>query len=299
MASIQNFFIRLFLKSVVKKDKIATASIGSTRRSLEKLTGMSLMPKGVTFEKIEYNGIKAEWTTPSNLKNPGVVLYFHGGGYVSGSIKTHRALVGRIALASKTRCLSVEYRLAPEHPFPAGLDDAIEIYHWLIKQNFDPKKIVLAGDSAGGGLVIAALLRLRDEKAPLPAAGVCMSPWLDLEVTGESATRLADKDLMVPASGLKAFGLLYTKRENLQHPYVSPVFADPTGLPPLFIQVSDYETLLDDTMRFEKKAKAAGATVEVEIWKKMSHVWQAYGPILPEAMRAIKKLGEYIETKTK
>jgi acetyl esterase/lipase len=298
MASIQNFFIRLFLKQVVKKDKIATASVRSTRRGLEKLTELSLMPKGVVFEKAEHNGINLEWAIPSNLKNLGVVLYFHGGGYVSGSIKTHRALVGRIAKASKTKCLSVDYRLAPEHPFPAAVDDAVEVYHWLIKQGFAPSKIVLAGDSAGGGLTISTLLRLRDENAPKPAAGICLSPWLDLEVTGESATHLADKDLMVPAAGLKAFGLLYATTANICNPYASPIFADLAGLPPLYIQVSDYEVLFDDTTRFEKKAKAAGVIVKVEIWNKMSHVWQAYAPLLPEALRAIKKLGEYIASKT-
>lgn len=277
---------------------MAVVSIRSIRKSLEKLTSMSKLPKGVKYEKVECDGVIAEWATPDNIENPGVVLYFHGGGYVAGSIKTHRGLVGGIASKSKTKCLSVEYRLAPENPFPAGLDDTIKTYHWLLKQGYDNKKIVIAGDSAGGGLALATLMKLKDEKSPQPAAGALLSPWLDLECTGDSAIRLADKDLMVTAPALKTFGLHYAK-ENLRHPYASLLYADPTGLPPIFIQVSDSEVLYDDTTRFEKTAKAASVTVEIEVWKNMVHVWQAYGPILPEAMKAIKKLGEYINSKTK
>jgi len=299
MASIQNVFIRLFLKVVVKKKKMEVVSIRSIRKSLDKLTSLSRLPKGVKYEEINCDGVSAEWTIPDNLQNKGVVIYLHGGGYVSGSIKTHQALVGAIARASKTKCLSVEYGLAPENPFPVGLDNAVTVYNWLLKQGYDNKKIVIAGDSAGGGLTVATLLKLRDEKAPQPAAGVCLSPWLDLECTGNSATTLADKDPMVTAPVLKRFGLLYTTRQNLRHPYTSPLYADLTGLPPLFIQVSDSEVLYDDTTRFEQKAKAAGVTIEVEVWKKMVHVWQAYIPMLPEALKAIKKLGVYIDGKTK
>ena len=270
-----------------------------TRNSLEKLSGMAKLPKGVHYEKVEFDGISAEWCTPDNLKNTGVILYFHGGGYVAGSIRTHRGTTGRLAQASKTKCLSVEYSLAPEKPFPAGLDDAIKAYQWLLKQGFDSKKIVISGDSAGGGLSVATLLRLRDEKFPMPAAGVLMSPWLDLECTGESATTLADKDPMVVPGALREMGLFYTTKDNLRHPYTSPLYADLKGLPPFYIQASSSEVLYDDTTRFEKKLKEAGVVCEVEYWKNMMHVWQAYAPILPEAQKAINKLGEYIEQKTR
>lgn len=299
MASIPNFFIRLFLRATVKKNKLHLVSIRSVRKSLEKLTALAPLPKNVEYTPVNCDGVPAEWTIAKNVNTDGVVLYLHGGGYVSGSIKTHRGLVGGLSMTSQTKCLSVDYRLAPEHPFPAGLDDAIKVYHWLLKQGVDPKKIVIAGDSAGGGLTMATLLRLRDENAPLPAAGVCLSPWLDLECTGDSATTLATKDLMIPVAGLKKFGMEYAHKENINHPYASPINANPTGLPPLFIQVSNWEILLDDTLRFEKKAKAAGVKVEVEIWEKMTHVWQAYGTFLPEAKQAVKKLGAYIYTKTK
>jgi len=298
MASIQNFFVRLFLRVVVKKKKLHLVSVRALRHSLERLTQFSKIPKGVKFETTEYEGISIEWTIPDNLENPGVVIYLHGGGYVSGSIKTHRGLVGGLAKRSKTKCLSVEYRLAPEYPFPAGLDDVIKIYHWLLKQGYDHTKIVIAGDSAGGGLTIATLTRLKDEKAPLPAAGVCLSPWLDLECTDDLQIELEKKDPMLSIAALRAYGKQYAKN-NLQHPYASLLYSYPTGLPPLFIQVSDSEVLYRDTVRYEKIAKAAGVQIEVEVWNNMVHVWQAYGPILPEAMQAIKKLGNYIAAKTK
>ncbi len=299
MASIQNFFIKLFLKVVVDKKRQVGMPVVVTRKSLEKLSGMAKLPKGVKYEKVEFDGIAAEWSIPDNLKNPGVILYLHGGGYVAGSIRTHRGTTGRLAHASKTKCLSVEYSLAPEKPFPAGLDDAIKAYHWLLKQGFDNKKIVISGDSAGGGLAVATMLRLRNENAPQPAAGVLMSPWLDLECTGESALTLANADPMVVPEALREMGLFYTSKDKLRDSLVSPLYADLKGLPPMFIQASSSEVLYDDTTRFEKKLKEAGVQVDVEIWKKMVHVWQAYAPILPEAMKAIEKLGLYIENKTK
>ena len=259
---------------------------------------MSPIPKGVEYNDVNCEGVPCQWAVPNNIKTQGVVMYLHGGGYVSGSIATHKGLVGAISKAAQTKCISVDYRLAPENPFPAGLDDAIKVYNWLLKQGCDHKKIVIAGDSAGGGLTMATLMRLKDEKTPLPAAGICLSPWLDLECTGEKQTALEKKDPMIPIAGLRAFGLKYAN-DSLRHPYASLLYADPTGLPPIFIQVSDSEVLYDDTLRFEKKAKAAGVKIEIEVWKNMVHVWQAYGPILPEAIKAIKKMGEYIYSYTK
>ena len=255
MASIQNFFIKLFLKVVVDKKRQVGMPVVVTRKSLEKLSGMAKLPKGVTYKKIEFDGIAAEWSIPDNLKNPGVILYLHGGGYVAGSIRTHRGTTGRLAIASKTKCLSVEYSLAPEKPFPAGLDDAIKAYHWLLKQGFDNKKIVISGDSAGGGLAVATMVRLRDENAPQPIAGVLMSPWLDLECTGESSVTLADADPMVVPEALREMGLMYASKDKIRSPLVSPLYADLKGLPPMFIQASSSEVLYDDTTRFEKKLK--------------------------------------------
>jgi acetyl esterase/lipase len=206
--------------------------------------------------------------------------------------------MARIALASKTKLLAIEYGLAPERPFPHGLEDSLKAYHWLIKQGYDPKKIVIAGDSSGGGLAIATLLKLKENKEQQPAACICISPWLDLEVTGETVVTHAKKDLLVNAFGLQIAAFTYAVGEQLTHPHISPIHSDPTGLPPMYIQVSDSEVLLDDTLRFEKKAKASGVDIEVHIWKNMLHVWHAFG-FLPEAKKATKDIGSYIEKKMK
>jgi epsilon-lactone hydrolase len=294
MQSIQNFFIRSFLKVVVKKEKIAPAPIGAVRKSLAKLTSMALRAKGVTIEAVSCDGITAEWSHPNNLKTKGVILYLHGGGYVSGSIKTHRALVGNIATAAQTKCLSVEYALAPEVPFPQGLNDAVTVYSWLLKQGYDHSKIIIAGDSAGGGLAAGTLLKIRDEKMPKPAAGVLLSPWLDLECTGDSIKRLANKDVMIPEDALLKYGKLYAN-EHIKNPYASPILGNLQGLPPIYIQVSDAEILLDDTLRFKETALAAKVDIKVDVYKNTAHVWQAYGIMLPEANKAIKQIGAYIQ----
>ncbi len=299
MASIQNFFIKLFLKVVIDKKKQINLPVKVTRKSLEKLSGMAKLPQGVKYEKIDIDGVPVEWCIPDNLKNAGVILYTHGGGYVAGSIRTHRGTTGRLAIASKTKCISVEYGLAPENPFPAALNDVIKVYHFLLKQGYDSKKIVISGDSAGGGLAVATLLKLRDDNAPQPAAGVLLSPWLDLELTGQSATTMASTDPMVVPEALREFGLMYTTKDNLRNPLTSPLYANLKGLPPFYIQASSSEVLYDDTTRFEKKLKEAGVVCNVEYWKNMLHVWQAYAPVLPEAQKAINKLGEYIEKKTR
>lgn len=299
MASINNFFIRLFLNTVINKKKQPGMPVKITRNSLEKLTSMSPLPRGVKYEKVDIDGTYAEWNIPKNLKNKGVLLYIHGGGFVAGSVRTHRGITGRISKASKTKCLSVEYRLAPEHPFPTGLNDVLKVYNWLIKQGYDHKKIVIAGDSAGGGLTVSTLLKLRDENGAIPAAGVLLSPWLDLEVIGESAKTMADMDPMLVPEALREFGLMYATKENLRNPLCSPLYADVKGLPPLLIHASSSEVLYDDTTRFVKNLKTAGVEHEVEYWKKMVHVWQGYAPFLPEAQRSINKLGEFIEQKTR
>lgn len=298
MASFQNAFIRNFIKSTKRMVFNPGMPVEQYRKGMEKMTGMAKMPDGVKAEKINCDGIPAEWLIPANLQNSGVVLYLHGGGYAMGSINTHRALMSRIAVASKTKVFGIEYRLAPENPFPCAIDDAFKAYNWLLQQGFDNSKIVIAGDSAGGGLTAALLIRIRDENAPRPSAGVCLSPWLDLAITGETALTLAAEDPMIDLASVKSFAMYYATKEQHLHPWVSPLYADLTGLPPVYIQVSTSEILLDDTRRFAEKAKTAGVDIQVDYWEKMVHVWQAFGSYLPEALQAIQKLGAYIEKKT-
>lgn len=270
------------------------------RAFINKLAKYAKVPRGTVEEVVRFeDGMMAQWSTPAVVNNDGVILYFHGGAYVAGSPQTHRGIVGQLAKVSKTKVLCIDYRMAPEHPYPAALDDAETAYSNLLKQGYKADQVVFAGDSAGGGLTIATLLRLRDKGLPMPAAGVCLSPWLDLEGTGESREELQKTDPFVYLEGLRIFGSIYAGNVNVRNPYISPVHAvSCRGLPPLLIQVSDSEVLLDDTKRFATKATADGVNVEVQTFHKMIHVWQMVPPrLLPESKVAYEKLGRYIQSK--
>jgi acetyl esterase/lipase len=254
--------------------------------------------RDVKCEPIRIGALGAEWIDPPGVASDRVILYLHGGGYVMGSINTHRATVARIARASKARGLALEYRLGPEHKFPAAVEDAVAAYQWLLAQGYQPNKIVIAGDSAGGGLTLAALLSIRDQKLPMAAAGVAISPWADLEGTGDSIKTRAHRDPMVGGSGLGGMAKNYVGDQDPKHPLASPIHADFRGLPPLLIQVGDAETLLDDSTRVAKRAKEHGVTVDLEVWDDMIHVWHAFAKILPEGQQAIDKIGRFVIERT-
>jgi acetyl esterase/lipase len=252
----------------------------------------------VTCQPIDAGGVKAEWIVPPNAAADRVILYFHGGGYVMGSINTHRAMVARVARAAQARALSLDYRLAPEHPFPAAVDDATAAYRWLLAQGYKPNKIAISGDSAGGGLVLAALIALKDAKIALPACAAPISPWTDMEGTGASMKTNASKDPMVAPSGgnggLFNMAKAYVGNADPKNPLASPLHADYRGLPPLLIQVGSTETLLDDSTRVAEKAKAAGVEVDLEVWDEMVHVWHVFAKILPEGQQAIDRIGQFV-----
>ena len=205
-----------------------------------------------------------------------MILYLHGGGYVIGSINTHRELMIRFSKAANARVLGLNYRLAPENPFPAPVEDAVAGYRWLLSQGVKPNRVTVAGDSAGGGLTVATLVAIRDAKLPMPAAGVCISPWVDMEGIGESMTTRAKVDPMVQKAGLLGMAGLYLGGKDPRTPLAAPLYADLKGLPPLLIQVGDAETLLDDATRIAERAKAAGVSVKLEVWPEMIHVWQLF-----------------------
>ncbi|NOT56208.1 MAG: alpha/beta hydrolase [Deltaproteobacteria bacterium] len=260
------------------------------------MEGMSGFPSAgeTKCTPVTAGGVPAEWIAATGAADDRVILYVHGGGYVMGSIATHRELVARLSKASGARGLALDYRLAPEHPFPAAVDDALAAYRWLLSQNIKPSNIVVAGDSAGGGLAVATLLAIRDAKLPLPAAGVGISPWVDMEGLGESMTTRAKVDPVVQKQGLLGMAQLYLGGKDAKSPLAAPLHADLAGLPPLLIQVGDAETLLSDSTRLAEKAKKAGVKVELEVWPEMPHVWHLFAPFLPEGQQAIEKIGKYV-----
>ena len=265
----------------------------AARASMEELTKMAPVPVDITCEKVSAGGVPAEWVTAPDARDR-TLLYLHGGGYVIGSPNSHRDLAGRLSRASGARVLVLDYRLAPEHPFPAAVDDALAAYRWLLSQGHAPDRIVIGGDSAGGGLTLATLVALRDAGQPLPAAGVCLSPWTDLAGTGESLRTKAQVDPMVQWSRLSQYAAAYLGKQDARTPLASPLFADLRGLPPLLIQVGTAETLLDDAARVVERAKAAGVDVTYEAWDDMIHVFQAFAMLLPEGQQAIEKIGAFI-----
>jgi acetyl esterase/lipase len=269
-----------------------TAEVGRMRGAMEKVS--EHVARDVKCEPLTVAGVPAEWIVPPGAADDRVILYLHGGGYVMGSINTHRAMVARIARASKARALAIDYRMGPEHPFPAAVDDACAAYRWLIAQEYKPGRIVIAGDSAGGGLTLATLLALRDFGVPMPAAAVPISPWADLEGTGASIKTRAATDPMVDQASLHRMATMYAAKQDLKNPLISPIYGDYKGLPPMLIHVGDAEILLDDGTRVAERAKAAGVKVELEAWPEMFHVWHVFAKILPEGQQAIDRIGSYV-----
>jgi len=222
------------------------------------------------------------------------VLFLHGGGFIVGSPALYRHFTWRIASAARAHMLAVDYRLAPEHPFPAALDDAVMAYRWLLADGVKPQQIAVMGDSAGGGLALSLLLRLRDQRHPLPAAAVVLSPWTDLALTGSSLKLNARADPLVSAEQARRFVGYYLASADPRSPYASPLYGNPEGLPPTLIQVGSDEVLRDDAERMADRMHAAGCRVELEIWPRMPHVWHLFAPVMPEARQAIERIGKFV-----
>ena len=249
----------------------------------------------VTCERVSAGGVEGEWISPADAPLDKAILYFHGGGFRIGSVASHRDLIAQIAVASGCRVLAINYRLAPEHRFPAALDDALAAYGWMLGQGLTPGNVAFAGDSAGGNLVLAAMLALRERGLPLPIAAVLMSPWTDLAATGTSYVTRAEVDPIHQRPMILALAKNYLGGQGDPcDPLVSPLYADLAGLPPLFIQVGDRETVLDDSVMFADLARAAGVDVHLEVWDGMIHVFQMFGAELSEAHRAIASIAQFL-----
>lgn len=252
-------------------------------------------PVDATIDDVNADGVEAQWVSAPGADAQRAVLYFHGGGFQVGSLVSHRELMARLSAAAQCRVLGVAYRLAPEHRYPAALDDASAAWQWLIGQGFEARHIALAGDSAGGGLALSLLLRLRDAGQPLPAAAVLMSAWTDLTASGASYGTRAASDPIHQRPMIVAMACNYLGKEgNPADPLVSPLFADLQGLPPLLAQVGDRETVLDDSRDFVARAKEAGVDATLQVWDHMIHVFQQFPAQLPEARAALQDLGRFL-----
>ena len=283
-----------FLRQMQGQDK--TPDPNKLRAGLEQMAAMVPADEDISIESESAGGVPVEWADAPGGAADRFLVYFHGGGYAGGSPRTHRDMIARLARATGRRILAVDYRLAPEHPFPAAVDDAVTAWQWLIRDfGANPKDTAVAGDSAGGGLTLALLVKLRDAGGPLPAAAVLMSPWADLAVTGPSARDKAEEDPFLTPEGLRYFSGLYRHDADPEDPLVSPLFADMTGLPPILIQVGERECLLDDSARLAEKARAAGVDITLEVWESMVHVFQGFAAVLPEGQNAIKRIGTYLK----
>lgn len=268
------------------------------RAAFERLT--DLLPSkidGCKYQELMIGDTPAEWIIPRKSTADKVLLFIHGGGYATGSIRTHRALASQIAIHGYVRALSIDYKHAPEHKFPTQIEEAVAAYKFLLKQGYKPQQIAIGGESAGGGLTAGTLLYLRDQGIPLPACAILMSPWLDLTASGSTIEQNKHKDPMVPYKGIPLWAGNYAGPDNLTNPYASPLFGDLTGLCPIYIQVGECEILLSDSTRFADKARLAGVDVVSEVWPNMFHAWQGFWMVMPEGMAAIEKLGAYIKNK--
>jgi len=253
------------------------------------------LPEDVEIKKVNVGSVPAEWQIVPGTINDRVLLYFHGGGMVLMSPKTHRRLTIELAKLTKMRLLSVDYRLAPKHPFPAGLEDCVRAYDWLLSQGFKAENIVIAGDSAGGNLTLATLIKLRDDGIPLPAGAVAMSPGIDYTNNSKTILENAKTDPILADIGVFWWPPAYLAGADPNNPLISPVLADLKGLPPILIQVSKSEMLYDHSTRFVERAKTAGLDVTLQEWEDTTHVFQYFGFIdLPEAKEALTKIGEFI-----
>ena len=271
------------------------ASIVKFREQCEKgASRFGKIPAGIEVTSVKIDNISGEWILPSNASKSKVIFFVHGGGYVSGSCSDHRIHVTKFVKGSNVGALLHEYRLAPEHSYPAALEDSISAYQWLMAQGVSPSHIVFAGDSAGGGLCLALLLALRDKKIPMPAAAVALSPWTDLKCAGESYQTNAKKCLS-PEGTWTAFSKHYVGKNDPGLPYISPLYGDLHGLPPLLIHVGGDEILLDDSIRFAEKAKKAGVDVTLKVGEGMFHCFPVCAPLFPEATQAMEEICDFIK----
>ncbi|GJD81560.1 alpha/beta hydrolase [Methylobacterium gregans] len=272
------------------------ADLAERRARIESLGAGYALPPDVRVEPVDAHGVRAEWTSTPAADGERVVLFLHGGGYVSGSLRSHRHMVAQAGREARARTLAIDYRLAPEHPFPAALDDALTGYRFLLASGIAAARIALAGESAGGGLALAMALSLREAGLPLPGCLWLSSPWIDLALTGASLESKAAVDPLLSRAYLAELASLYLNGADARGPLVSPINADLAGLPPMLIQVGSAETLLDDSLRLAQVAGAADVAVHLEIWPRMIHAWHLFYQDVADGRRSLTNAGSFIQS---
>jgi len=296
--SLRAELFRLGLRATFKRRGRAVPDIAKIRAQMEKVVWLvPRPPRGTVAVKTAMGGVPAIRVTTQLSQADRHILYLHGGAYVCGRPVHYRDFIWRIADVAAATVHVLDYRVAPEHPMPAAGDDASAAYRSLLAAGVDPKRLAIMGDSAGGGLTFATLLRLRDEGDPMPAAAVALSPWTDLTLSSESYARFAEADPMLSVAPAKVFARWYLGDADPKHPYASPMFGNPKGLPPSLIQVGSDEILLDDAVKWGERMRAAGVPAEVEVWPRMPHVWQLSARALPEGRAAIARIGGFLREK--
>jgi len=271
--------------------------LNERRKRLDDLGTQYQIPTDVHIESVEANGVRVEWSSSPNADPACVILFLHGGGYVSGSLESHRPLATEIGRVCGARTLALGYRLAPEFPFPAALEDALAGYRFLLSSGIDPRHIAVAGDSAGGGLTVALMVSARDAGLPQPACGWCISPWVDLECLSESMTSKAEVDPLIQKPYLKELAQAYLNGADPRTPLASPIYAGLKGLAPLLIQVGSAESLLDDAVRLANVAGAADVAVTLEIWPDMIHAWPLFHQQVTAGRHAIARAAAFMHSR--
>jgi epsilon-lactone hydrolase len=289
--------VRALLASRAPEPGAPQPSRAERRAASDALGEMGSLPAGCQHEPVTVAGVKCERVAPAHAVEGRRLLYLHGGGYVGGSPRSHRPLAARLAEAARSTAIVAEYRLAPEHPCPAALDDAVAVYRWLLDEGIEPERMVVAGDSAGGGLTLALALALKPLDLPQPAALFVISPWADLTQSHATYGSKADDDPMITKTGLNESAAAYLGEMDGRDPRASPVFGDFAGLAPLLIQVGSEEALLGDSLLLAERAGHARVEVRLEIWPEMIHVWHAFGGQLGAARRAIAAAGQWMDEK--